>query len=76
MTDALVKRPEPGDPSYPLYKQELDAVLNALTYKADLVYNRLTRIPGITCNKVQGAMYAYPQVQIPEEALEDAKARV
>lgn len=75
MTDALVKRPKEGDPSYPLYKQELESVLKALADKADLVYERMNKIKGVTCNKVQGAMYAYPRIEIPEEAWEDAKVR-
>ena len=73
MTDALVKRPQPGDPSYALYKEELDIVLKALAEKATLVHTRMNRIPGVQCNEVQGAMYAYPQIDIPEEAWEDAR---
>ena len=70
-----MKRPQSGDPSFLLYQQELDAVLLALADKADLVHSRLNKIPGLRCNKVQGAMYAYPQVVIPEEAWEDVKVR-
>lgn len=66
-----MKRPCPGDPSYELYKEELDSVLRALADKADLVHERLNNIEGVSCNKVQGAMYAYPQVEIPLEAWDD-----
>jgi alanine transaminase len=69
----LVKRPQPGDPSYHLYQQELNVVLDALREKASLVYTQMNRIPGVKCTEVQGAMYAYPRVDIPVEALEDAK---
>lgn len=48
-------------------------MLKALAEKASLIYTRMNQIPGIKCNEVQGAMYAYPQVDIPDEALEDAK---
>lgn len=72
VTDALVKRPQPGDPSYELYRQELDVVLKTLAHKASLVYSRMNKIPGVSCSEVQGAMYAYPRVDIPDEALEDA----
>ena len=68
-----MKRPKPGDPSYPLYKEELDFVLRSLADKANLVYDRLNRIPGVTCNKVQGAMYAYPRVEISTKAWDDCK---
>ena len=73
VTDALVKRPQPGDPSYALYQEELMEVLKALEEKATLVYTKMNQIPGVRCNEVQGAMYAYPQIDIPEEAEEDAK---
>lgn len=68
-----MKRPLPGDPSHDLYQQELDTVLKALAEKASFIYTRMNQIPGVKCNEVQGAMYAYPQVDIPNEALEDAK---
>ena len=73
VTDALVKRPENGDPSYELYMEEHDRVLQELARKAQMVYTRMNRIPGVHCNEVQGAMYAFPWIDIPEEALEDAK---
>jgi len=73
VTDALVKRPKEGDPSYSLYKEELDSVLRSLAEKANLVYDRLNIIPGVKCNKVQGAMYAYPRVEIPTKAWEDCR---
>ena len=68
-----MKRPREGDPSYPLYRKELDSVLRALAVKANLVYERLNKIPGVKCNEVQGAMYAYPKVNIPPAAWEDCR---
>lgn len=68
-----MKRPRPGDPSYPLYHQEIKDILRALGEKAALVHTKMNEIPGVRCNEVQGAMYAYPQVDIPEEAEVDAK---
>ena len=38
-----------------------------------MVYEELNKVPGVRCNEVQGSMYAFPQVTIPEEAWEDAK---
>ncbi len=73
VTDALVKRPKPGDLSHALYQEELVEVLKALENKATLVYTKMNKIPGVYCNEVQGAMYAYPRIDIPEEAEEDAK---
>ena len=38
-----------------------------------MVHERMNQITGVRCNEVQGAMYAFPKVDIPEEALEDAE---
>ena len=73
VTDALVKPPNPGDPSYDIHTKEKRAVLDSLSRKAKMVHERMNQIIGIQCNKVQGAMYAFPRVDIPEEAWEDAK---
>ncbi|KAJ8355980.1 hypothetical protein SKAU_G00187740 [Synaphobranchus kaupii] len=45
---------------------EKSAVLSTLAEKARLV-------PGIQCNPVQGAMYAFPRIFIPPRAGEEAK---
>lgn len=73
-TDALVKRPQPGDPSYELYQQEFLEITQSLERKANMVYTRLNEIPGVSCNDVLGAMYAFPKVEIPEEAWADCRA--
>ena len=73
VTDALVNPPKRGEPSYDLYAQEKAAVLDSLSRKAKMVYERMNQITGVTCNEVQGAMYAFPRVNIPEEAWEDAQ---
>lgn len=73
VTDALVKPPKPGEPSYELYATERSAVLSSLSRKAKMVHKRMNQIPGVRCNEVQGAMYAFPRIDIPEEAMEDAQ---
>lgn len=73
VTDALVKRPKEGDPSYKLYKEEHDRVLQALARKAKMVYTRMNQIPGVSCNELKAGMYAFPRIDIPEEASKDAE---
>ncbi len=73
VTDALVRRPEPGDPSYDQYHREFMEITGSLERKARLVQTRLNQIPGISCNDVLGAMYAFPKVEIPEEAWADCR---
>lgn len=55
--------------------QEKATVLGALADKAKLTEQILNAVPGIKCNPVQGAMYAFPQIFIPPKAVEEAKVR-
>ncbi|KAF8563716.1 hypothetical protein P879_03354 [Paragonimus westermani] len=73
--DVVVNPPEPGEPSYEVYQQEKDSVLNALKLKAALVSESLNALPGFSCNPVTGAMYAFPQVKLPPKAIETAKSK-
>ncbi|XP_017052164.1 alanine aminotransferase 1 isoform X1 [Drosophila ficusphila] len=72
---ALVNPPQPGEPSYELFKKERDAILSALKERAELVHKTLSSFEGYTVNPVQGAMYVFPQIEIPPKACEAAKAK-
>jgi aspartate/methionine/tyrosine aminotransferase len=64
-TYCMVRPPRPGDESYPLYASERDGVLGELRKRAILLAEGLNRIPGIRCNQVAGAMYAFPSITLP-----------
>ena len=48
-------------------------MLASLAERAKLVADTLNSIEGITCNTVQGAMYAFPQIHLPQKAIAAAK---
>ena len=48
-------------------------MLDGLKEKAKLVTELLNKIEGVKCNPVQGAMYAFPKIDIPQKAVEYAK---
>jgi alanine transaminase len=73
LTGLMVKPPKEGDPSYKQFMSEKRAILDALHYKAHKVTEKMAEIPGYQCNPVQGAMYAYPMVTVPEGAKRAAK---
>lgn len=58
---------------YSFIQQEKTAVLDGLKQKAKLVTDLFNSIEGIQCNPVQGAMYAFPRIMIPDRAVEHAK---
>lgn len=72
--DAAVNPPRPNEPSYDLFMQEKNTILNGLKEKARIVTELLNKIEGVKCNPVQGAMYAFPQVILPPKAIAHAKS--
>ncbi|RPJ80445.1 MAG: aminotransferase class I/II-fold pyridoxal phosphate-dependent enzyme, partial [Acidobacteria bacterium] len=64
-TYCMVRPPRPGEPSYERYALERDTILNELRKRAMLLADGLNRIPGIQCNTVAGAMYAFPRITLP-----------
>jgi len=71
--DLVVNPPRPGEPSYESWLAEKDGTLTSLARRAKLVANTLNSIEGFTCNVVQGAMYAFPQIHLPPKAIAAAQ---
>uniref|UniRef100_A0A671U8D6 alanine transaminase n=1 Tax=Sparus aurata TaxID=8175 RepID=A0A671U8D6_SPAAU len=72
--DVIVNPPQRHEPSYAQFTKEKRAVLDALAHKARLTEEILNSVPGMTCNPVQGAMYAFPQIFIPPRAIQEAQS--
>ncbi|XP_055934345.1 alanine aminotransferase 2-like [Argiope bruennichi] len=70
----IVNPPQEGEPSYDLFVKEKTAILKSLKERALMVENAFNRMKGIKCNAVAGAMYAFPQLTLPEKAIEKAKS--
>ncbi|KAF4526649.1 hypothetical protein B566_EDAN015200 [Ephemera danica] len=71
--DCVVNPPQPGEASYEKFTAEKKAVLDSLKLRAKMVADTFNSIEGITCNPVQGAMYAFPQIRLPDKAIAKAK---
>ena len=70
-TYLLVRPPRRGEPSWALYERERREVLEALRKKAEIVERGLNAVPGIQCNRVAGAMYAFPRIALPPGVTDD-----
>jgi aspartate/methionine/tyrosine aminotransferase len=70
-TYLLVRPPRRGEPSWALYERERREVLEALRTKAEIVERGLNAVPGIQCNRVAGAMYAFPRITLPPGVTDD-----
>lgn len=75
LVDLAMKPPADGDPSYPLYKKEVDGIYESLQRRAKRLVAALNTLEGVTCNAAQGAMYLFPQIKFSTKALEAAKAQ-
>ena len=73
--DCIVSPPKSFEPSHYLFEEEKAKILEDLAVKAELVQKSFSQIPGIDCQPIQGAMYAFPRVNIPSKAIELAKGK-
>eukprot|EP01125_Pyxidicula_operculata_P015300 TRINITY_DN5180_c0_g1_i1.p1 TRINITY_DN5180_c0_g1~~TRINITY_DN5180_c0_g1_i1.p1 ORF type:complete len:489 (-),score=124.51 TRINITY_DN5180_c0_g1_i1:116-1582(-) len=71
----MVKPPKEGDASWELYKTERDQIYESLKRRAQLVVNKLNTCKGIKCNPAEGALYVFPQIELPPKAIEAAKSK-
>lgn len=71
---AIVSPPAEDEASYELFMKEKQETLDGLNEKAKIVTELLNKIEGVTCNPVQGAMYAFPNINIPQKAIDNAKS--
>merc|ERR1711953_565279 len=71
--DVVVNPPVEGDPSYSSFTAQVENTLASYAERAKLVADTLNTIPGFSCNTVQGAMYAFPQIKFPEKAIKAAE---
>ncbi|XP_045596469.1 alanine aminotransferase 2 [Procambarus clarkii] len=72
--ECVVNPPQEGEPSYDQFMEEKNEVLSSLALRAKMIVETFNSVPGMSCNIVQGAMYAFPQIMLPERAIEAAKA--
>lgn len=70
----MVNPPQAGSPSYDLYVQERDSILDSLKRRAVKVAAALNGLEGVSCQPVAGALYAFPTVTLSKKAQEAAKA--
>ncbi len=65
VTYLMVRPPAPGGPSHARWLAERQEILGSLAKRARLLEEGLNAVPGIHCNAVAGAMYAFPRITLP-----------
>lgn len=76
MTGLMVAPPQLDDPSGLLYAQERQATLDSLARRAAKVAAGLDALPGVSCRPSDGALYAFPKIDLPAKFVAEAAARV
>ena len=67
----MVKPPGKGDASYETYQDERGAIMASLKRRASKLVDGLNALEGVSCNQPQGAMYAFPKLDIKKFNLVD-----
>ena len=64
-TGIMVNPPIIGEPSYDTYINEKDDILVSLRKRAVKLSEALNTLEGVSCNTIEGAMYAFPTITLP-----------
>ena len=75
MTNLMVTPPQPGDESYDKFAAEEAAIMTRLKTNAVALVEGLNQVEGIDCVRAEGAMYAFPRLDLPDKAIEEAEAK-
>jgi alanine transaminase len=66
-TGLMVQPPRTNDPSFALYYAEKHEILSSLRRRAENLSKALNNLKGVTCNSIDGAMYAFPMITLPRK---------
>lgn len=72
MTSLMVRPPLPGTESHELFSRQEFEIFSSLKRRAVSLVKGLNAIDGMTCTPAEGAMYAFPRVELPPKALDAA----
>jgi len=70
-----VNPPRPGDESHEAHQQERRAIISSLKQRARRMSEFFNELPGISCQLVDGSMYAFPRVFLPQLAIQEARSK-
>lgn len=73
MMSLMVKGPNVGDESHELFAREEAEIFEGLKRRSRMLVQGLNTAEGISCNPADGAMYAFPRIEIPLRAIEQAE---
>jgi aspartate/methionine/tyrosine aminotransferase len=57
-----------------LYNKEKDMILSGMERRANVLYDRLNKMKGISTNETQGALYSFAKLDLPPKFIEEAES--
>lgn len=72
--ELMVNPPQPGDASYEEFTTEYNKIFETLKHRSSVLYKAFQEMEGVTCQAPEGAMYLFPQIKLPQKAIEEAEA--
>jgi alanine transaminase len=75
MTDLMVRPPDLGTNEHSTFTEERDGILNGLQRKSSALGKALNSVEGMSCQPLQGAMYAFPKIEMSAKAVAAANAQ-
>lgn len=70
--DIMVNPPAPGSASHELYNKEISDIQESLKDRSQKLHKAFSTLEGFTCSESQGAMYLFPQIELPDKARAEA----
>ncbi|RKP36488.1 pyridoxal phosphate-dependent transferase [Dimargaris cristalligena] len=74
LVDLMVKPPQPGSASYPLYQSETQGIYESLKRRSVRLHTAFNSMEGFSCNPAEGAMYLFPSITLSPKAIAAAEA--
>lgn len=71
--DLMMNPPQPGDPSYPLYKEETENIRSTVVQNVKRAVEVVNSLPGFCCQPVEGGGFLFPRLYFPPKAIQKAK---
>lgn len=68
-----VNPPRLGEASYEVAQKERAAIISSLRRRATMMSEAFNGMPGISCQPVEGSMYAFPRISLPPKAIAAAR---
>lgn len=71
--ELVLNPPTENQPSFQLFMKEKNEILGAMKRKSQVIFKMFNEMENISCNHVEGAMYALPCVKFSKKAIAEAK---